>query len=78
MLITHDYKFSPILQNLQQSKIDIFNCSHCIRLELTISRTNSSNILCSKTLLAVIVFKITLGDALFSNFCSLLQTSLSM
>ena len=78
MLITHDYKFSPVLQNLQQSKIDIFGCSHCIRLESTISRANSLKILCSKTLLTVIVFKITLGGALFSNFCSLLQTSLSM
>ena len=78
MLITHDYKFSLVLQNLQQSKIDIFDWSHCIWLESTISRTNSSKILCCKTLLTVIVFKITFGGALFSNFCSLLQTSLSM
>ena len=59
MLITHDYKFSLVLQNLQQSKIDIFDWSHCIWLESTISRANSSKILYSKTLLIVIVFKIT-------------------
>ena len=49
----------PVLQNLQQSEFLSSIALSCIRLELTISRANSSKILHSKTLLTVIVFKIT-------------------
>ena len=49
----------PVLQNLQQSEILSSIALSYIRLESTISRANSSKILHSKTLLTVIIFKIT-------------------
>ena len=67
--LTHDDKFT-IFAESAAIEVQLFDCSRHIWLELTISRENSSKILCSKTLLTVIVFKITHGGALFSKFCS--------
>ena len=75
--LTHNDKFT-ISTESAAIEVHIFYCSCHIWLELTISRANSSKILCNKTLLTVIVFKITHGGALFSKFYSQFKTSFSM
>ena len=67
--LTHDDKFTIFAESTAM-EVQLFDHSRHIWLELTIFRTNSSKILCSKTLLTIIVFKITHGGALFSKFCS--------
>ena len=75
--LTHNDKFTISIESVA-IEMHIFDCSWHIWLESTISLANSSKILCSKTLLTVIFFKITHGGALISKFCSQFQTSLSM
>ena len=78
--MNHHYKLSPNSAELAVVQSYIFDSSRFIWLESTISHANSSKILHSKTLLTVVVFKITQWWCVILKFFFflMLETSLSM